>query len=249
MAYRDRGWCSAAFSTWRQCASCGLGEVHPAAITDGREFLSVSCRELRSLNQYWNKRLAELKSLQSRKQKHSRRWWRIQRTDQSFPGAKQTTASGPGTQNSRAVVDWSVIHQVGTLAIGDVRDVANGKRLNRKSQQKVSNWSHGKIRRYIAYKAEAEGILVNDEIDESYTSQTCVYCGKKRKPKGRIYSCECGQTYHRDVGGAANILSRFCYGELSKVDAPYPFFFRPHSKVSQSVALRSLFGTEQVARE
>src|SRR5690606_10200854 len=37
---------------------------------------------------------------------------------------------------------------------------------------------------------------------------------------------------HRDIGGAANILSRFCYGELSKVDAPYPFFFRPHSKVS-----------------
>jgi hypothetical protein len=59
-----------------------------------------------------------------------------------------------------------------------------------------------------------------------------------------------------------NILSRFCYGELSKVDAPYPFFFRPHShvrlhkvigavqvKISQSVALRSLFGTEQVARD
>jgi hypothetical protein len=49
---------------------------------------------------------------------------------------------------------------------------------------------------------------------------------------------------YRDIGGAANILSRFCYGELSKVDAPYPFFFRPHSKVSQSVALRSLYGTE-----
>lgn len=141
-----------------------------------------------------------------------------------------------------------MIHQVGTLVIGDVRDVADGKRLNRKSQQKVSNWSHGKIRKYIAYKAEAQGICVHDDIDKSYTSQTCVYCGMRRKPKGRIYSCECGQTYHRDVGGAANILSRFCYRELSKVEAPSPFFFRPHQKVSQSVALRSLPGTEQVAR-
>jgi putative transposase len=230
-------------------AAVDLGEVHPAAITDGQNAMIASCRELRSLNQYWNKRLAELKSLQSSKQKQSRMWWRIQRRINRFLAQNEQQRQDLEHKISRAVVDWSVIHQVGTLAIGDVRDVANGKRLNRKSQQKVSNWSHGKIRQYIAYKAEAEGILVNDEIDESYTSQTCVYCGRKRKPKGRIYSCECGQTYHRDVGGAANILSRFCYGELSKVDAPHPFFFRPHSKVSQSVALRSLFGTEQVARD
>lgn len=230
-------------------AGVDLGEVHPAAITHGRESLVVSCRELRSLNQYWNKRLAELKGLQSSKQKHSRRWWRIQRRINRFLAQNKQQRRDLEHKVSRAVVDWRVVHQVGTLAIGDVRDVANGKRLDRKSQQKVSNWSHGKIRRYIAYKAEAEGILVNDEIDESYTSQTCVCCGSKRKLNGRIYSCECGQTYHRDIGGAANILSRFCYGELSRVDAPYPFFFRPHSKVSQSVALRSLFGTEHVARE
>ena len=243
-------------------AGVDLGEVHPAAITDGQNAIIVSCRELRSLNQYWNKRLAELKSLQSKKRKHSRRWWRIQRRINRFLAQNKQQRRDLEHKISRAVVDWSVIHRVGTLAIGDVRDVANGKRLNRKSQQKVSNWSHGQVRRYITYKAEAQGILVNDEIDESYTSQTCVYCGKKRKPKGRIYSCKCGQTYHRDVGGAANILSRFCYGELSKVAAPHPFFFRPHShvhpnkvtgavqvKVSQSVALRSLFGTEQVARD
>jgi putative transposase len=86
-------------------AGVDLGEVHPAAVTDGRESLVVSCRELRSLNQYWNKRLAELKSLQSSKQKHSRRWWRIQKRINrflaSFPGAKPTTASGYGTQDQQ----------------------------------------------------------------------------------------------------------------------------------------------------
>jgi transposase len=65
-------------------AGVDLGEVHPVAITDGKESLVVSCRELRSLNQYWNKRLAELKNLQSSKQKHSRRWWRIQRRISRF---------------------------------------------------------------------------------------------------------------------------------------------------------------------
>lgn len=231
-------------NTGTNVAGVDLGEIHPAAITDGQQSIIISCRELRSLNQYRNKRFAELKSLQSTKKKQSRRWWRIQRRINRFLAKNKVQRRDLEHKVSRAVVDWSILHQVGTLVIGDVRDVADGKRLNRKSQQKVSNWSHGQIRKYIAYKAEAEGIVVNDEVDEAYTSQTCVSCGRKRKPKGRIYSCECGQTYHRDIGGAANILSRFCYGELSKVDAPYPFFFRPHSKVSQSVALRSLYGTE-----
>lgn len=231
-------------STGTNVAGVDLGEIHPATITDGQQSIIISCRELRSLNQYRNKRLAELKSLQATKKKQSRRWWRIQRRINRFLAKNKAQRRDLEHKISRAVVDWCILHQVGTLVIGDVRDVADGKRLNRKSQQKVSNWSHGQIRKYIAYKAEAEGIVVNDEVNEAYTSQTCVYCGRKRKPKGRIYSCECGQTYHRDIGGAANILSRFCYGELSKVDAPYPFFFRPHSKVSQSVALRSLYGTE-----
>ena len=235
-------------STGTNVAGVDLGEIHPAAITDGQQSIIISCRELRSLNQYRNKRFAELKSLQATKKKQSRRWWRIQRRINRFLAKNKVQRRDLEHKISRAVVDWSILHQVGTLVIGDVRDVADGKRLNRKSQQKVSNWSHGQIRKYIAYKAEAEGIVVNDEVNEAYTSQTCVYCGRKRRSKGRIYSCECGRTYHRDIGGAANILSRFCYGELSKVDAPYPFFFRPHSKVSQSVALRSLHGTEQVAR-
>lgn len=231
-------------STGTNVAGVDLGEIHPAAITDGQQSIIISCRELRSLNQYRNKRLAELKSLQATKKKQSRRWWRIQRRINRFLAKNKAQRRDLEHKISRAVVDWCILRQVGTLVIGDVRDVADGKRLNRKSQQKVSNWSHGQIRKYIAYKAEAEGIVVNDEVNEAYTSQTCVHCGRKRKPKGRIYSCECGQTYHRDIGGAANILSRFCYGELSKVDAPHPFFFRPHSKVSQSVALRSLYGTE-----
>jgi hypothetical protein len=41
-----------------------------------------------------------------------------------------------------------------------VRDVADGKRLTTKSQQKIGLWSHGRQRQYITYKAEAAGIAV-----------------------------------------------------------------------------------------
>ena len=105
-------------------------------------------------------------------------------------------------------MDIAVEQQVGTLALGDVRDVADGKRLHAKSQQKISTWSHGKLRALITYKAEAAGITV-ELVDEHDTSQTCPNCGERHKPKGRRYRCPaCGFAAHRDVVGAANTCFR-----------------------------------------
>jgi putative transposase len=47
---------------------------------------------------------------------------------------------------SRAAVEWVFERQVGQIAFGDVREVANGKRLKRKKQQKVSQWAQGRLR-------------------------------------------------------------------------------------------------------
>jgi putative transposase len=100
---------------------------------------------------------------------------------------------------SRAVVTWAKERQVSTLVIGDVRDLANGKRLNTKSQQKIGLWSHGRQRAYITYKAAAAGITVT-LVEEAYTSQTCpgtlpdgTGCLQCYKPRGRVYRCPaCG---------------------------------------------------------
>lgn len=61
-----------------------LGEINPAAATDGEEGMVVSCRALRSLNQYTNKRLAELSHKQAAKVKGSRGWRRLQRRKNRF---------------------------------------------------------------------------------------------------------------------------------------------------------------------
>ena len=233
-------------------AGVDLGEVHPAVISNGDNALVVSCRELRALNQYRNKRLAELRSLRDRKKKHSRRWWRIQHRINRFLAKNRAQRRDLEHKISRAIVDWCIEYKVGEIAIGDVRDVAEGKRLNRKSQQKVSNWSHGKIRKYIGYKAEAVGIRVVDDVHEAYTSQTCCSCGQRYKPRGRVYTCpnpNCSAVYHRDVGGSSNILSRHLYAELAQIDAPVPIYFRPlQKKVSWPVVSRSRVDTPDVAR-
>jgi len=212
-----------AATTAQGIAAIDLGEIHPATMTDGQEAVIVSCRKLRSDRQHGFKQLAKFQTAQAALTKKSRRWWRLQKRKNRFLAKQALRRRDSEHKISHAVVQWAVDHQIGTLVIGDVRTIADGKRLRALSQQKISSWSHGKLRRYLNDKAERHGITVNDKIDERYSSQTCPSCGNRHKPQGRIYRCankDCGAIVHRDVVGATNILSRFVYGEVGKMAPP-----------------------------
>jgi putative transposase len=198
-------------------AAVDLGEVHPAAVTDGKEGVVFSARALRSLSQYTNKRLAEIQSVLSKKEKHSRRYQRLLARKSRFLAKQKRKRTDIEHKVSRSVVNYAVERGVGTLVIGDVRDAADGVDYSKKSNQKISNWSHGKVRNYIEYKAAAAGIQT-ELVNEAYTSQTCPNCLHKIKPKGRVYCCPaCGFVGHRDIVGASNILSRHMHGQLGQI--------------------------------
>jgi putative transposase len=208
-------------------AAVDLGEIHPAAVTDGQETVLFTCRALRANAQYTVKRLSQLRANQARKRKGSRRWRRLQRRMSRFLAKQKKRARDMEHKISRAVVNWARQRHVSTLVIGDVRDVADGKRLNTKAQQKIGLWSHGRQRSFITYKAEAAGIAVT-LVEEAYTSQTCpgtlpdgTGCLQCHKPKGRVYRCPaCGFTAHRDGVGCANLLSQHYTGEPGHVKPP-----------------------------
>lgn len=209
-------------------AAIDLGEIHPVTITNGIEAAVISCKELRSVKQHTNKRLAKFQKAMANRQKGSRRWKRLQQHKSRFLARQERRIRDIEHKISHEVLEWAIEHEVGILAIGDVRDIANGKRLNKKSQQKISNWSHGRMRIFIGYKADGVGIHVVDDVNEAYTSQTCAGCGNRHKPKGRVYTCPtCGSIVHRDVQGAANILSRVLYNELAKVPVVKPKYRYP----------------------
>jgi putative transposase len=200
-------------------AAIDLGEVHPAAVTDGEEGMVFSARALRSLSQYTNKRLAEIQSVLSKREKHSRRYQRLLARKSRFLAKQKRKRTDIEHKVSRSVVDYAVERGAGTLVIGDVRDAADGVDYTKNSNQKISNWSHGKLRSYVEYKAAAAGIQT-ELVNEAYTSQTCPNpnCLHKIKPKGRIYRCPaCGFIGHRDIVGASNILSRHIYGKLGQI--------------------------------
>ncbi len=194
-----------------------LGEIHPAVGSDTSQAVVFSARELRSVIQYRNKKLAQISQRQSQCQKGSRRWWRLQRRKNKIRGYCQRKTRDILHKVSRAVVNWAIERKARLIVIGDVRTIGDGKRLARKSQQKISQWPHGKLRRYITYKAAMAGIEVVLQ-DEAYTSQTCPQCGSRHKPKGRAYHCpQCGFEGHRDVVGAAGILSKHLNGSVGGI--------------------------------
>ena len=201
-----------------------LGEIHPVAATDGETSVVFSARALRSVNQYSNKWLASFQSKISKKKKGSQSYKRMMGRKRKFLAKQARRRKDIEQKVSRAVVDYAVERNCNEIAIGDVRKVANKCKLGKKSNQKVSNWSHGKIRTMIEYKANAEGISVT-MVKEHYTSQTCPNpeCQHKYKPSGRTYRCPvCGFVGHRDVVGSANILSRRLFGELARVPVKEP---------------------------
>lgn len=230
-------------------AAVDLGEVHPAAVTDGNESVVFACRALRAVKQHGHKRRAELQRLQAAKTKGSLAWKKLQRRKTRFAAQQQRRLRDIEHKVSRAVVDWAVQRKVGTLAIGDVRDIGDGKRLKTISQQKVSSWGHGKLREYCTYKAEAEGMNV-PLVEEHHSSQTCPMCGQRHKPSGRVYRCPaCGFVGHRDGQvGAVNLLSRHTQGEVGRLRPPATTKYRhPFGRLAFGTGKRSRLDTAQVA--
>jgi putative transposase len=197
-----------------------LGEIHPAVVADQESAVIITCRERRHEGQGHNKRLAQINRAIARKQKGSRRHKRLVRAKFKMKARHARVARDMEHKISRAVVDAAVERKAGTIVIGDVRDVADEVNCGKDQNQKTSQWTHGRVRAYVAYKAEAEGITVKLE-DEAYTTQTCPHCRHHHKPRGRNYRCPaCGFQAHRDVVGAVNILSVFKHGTPGKIPTP-----------------------------
>jgi putative transposase len=213
-------------------AAVDPGEIHPLALTDGEETLIVTARELRAIKHRRNKKLAEIQRKQAAKIKGSRAWRRLQRSKNRLLARTRRQMRDIEHKVSRAGAEWVRQRGVQQVAYGDVRDVADGKRLNRVSQQKVSQWTHGRLRAYFTYKVAAYGVEVISQ-NEAYTSRTCPNpeCSHEHKPRGRNFVCPaCGLRAHREAVGAANILSLHLHGEMGHIQPTQPKYRQPFRK-------------------
>ena len=94
-------------------------------------------------------------------------------------------------------------------------NVSSGKLVKTKLAKSVLDAGWYQLKTMLEYKCAHAGIVF-EEIDESYSTQTCSTCGAlpRSRPKGiaglgiRGWTCsECGAEHNRDTNAAKNILA------------------------------------------
>ena len=96
-----------------------------------------------------------------------------------------------------------------SLVESNKKDKINKKEMNKSAYDA----GFSMFRTMLEYKCNIAGIYYLN-IDESYTTQTCSFCGARNGPKGsaglgiREWTCACGTIHDRDINAAINILVR-----------------------------------------
>lgn len=205
------------------------GEIHTmSAVSTNGESIILSGREIRSIHRLRNKKLKDLQQKMARCQKHSRQWKKYNKAKQYILSKSEKQLENALHQTTKQFVVWCVEQKTKEVVTGDIEGVQRNtkKKRRKKVNQKLSNWSFGKLYSLLAYKLESKGITFQ-KVDESYTSQTCPVCGNRKKTSTRNYKCKCGYKRHRDIHGAGNILSKHLYGRFLLMEVNTPKYLRP----------------------
>lgn len=189
-------------------SGCDLGEIHPMVFTDGVDTDIFNGRLLRSKRQYQNKLKAKLSKLIDTKKRGSKRRKKLIKSKQKQLAKIKNQIKDIEHKLTSKAVSMLQEKNIQTLVIGDVRDIRKNINYGAYANQKLHQWNFGIIRQKLEYKCAKVGIQT-ELISEEYTSQECLSCRKRNKPKNRNYRCSCGFSWHRDGLGSANILSKY----------------------------------------
>jgi len=210
-------------------SGCDLGEIHPMVFSNGINTDIFNGRLLRSKRQYQNKLKAKLSNLIDTKKRGSKRRKRLIKSKQKQLAKLKNQIKDIEHKLTSKAVSMLQEKNIQTLVIGDVRDIRKNIKYGKKVNQKLHQWNFGSIRSKLEYKCAKVGI--NTElISEAYTSQECLSCRKRNKPKNREYKCSCGFRWHRDGVGCSNIRAKYL-GEIPVVGlmaSPSGVRFEPH---------------------
>src|SRR6266699_5624194 len=186
-------------------ATVDLGEIHLAAVTTSTsKALMVTGRGIRSLKRQRNQQLGKIARKQSRCQKYSSRWKKLQRAKTKQCRRTERRIRDTRHKATRQVIDFCVENNTGSLFIGNPHGVRNQDK-GRHHNQRMALWEYGKDIDYLTHKAKQAHIM-SFTGSERGTSSQCPVCGHKQKPKGRNWACRvCGFRGHRDLVGSFNM--------------------------------------------
>jgi putative transposase len=205
------------------CVAIDLGVTNLAAITSNREgFLPrlVNGRTLKARNQWYNKRMKELKLCLPKEDRE-----RVTKQMERIANNRNRQINHYLHTASKRIIDFLVQEGVGTIIVGKnplwKQEVGMGKRNN----QNFVQIPHARFIDMLTYKAALVGIQVEVQ-EESYTSQASfldldsiptykpngeteyTFSGKRIGRRNRLYRTKDGRKICADVNGSYNILRK-----------------------------------------
>ncbi|MBD3255863.1 MAG: IS200/IS605 family element transposase accessory protein TnpB [Candidatus Lokiarchaeota archaeon] len=205
-----------------QAIDLGIRNIVSAVNLDGK-FVQFKNRRA---DKYWKRRIEAVQSKRDHFKRYSRKWrWyhsklcKMKRKCANQLRDFQHKISKQVVENTRA----------NTIIVGklEVKKMARKKRSTGNARRNKANktlnhslqntGSMGRFVEFLTYKAKHQGKRII-RIDESYTSQKCAKCGKKKKRSlsERVIICDCGHRLDRDLNSAVNIMAKFVLKKQKK---------------------------------
>lgn len=216
------------------CVAIDLGVTNVATITSNREgFIPrlVNGRTLKAMNQWYNKRMKELKLCLPKEDRE-----RVTRQMEQITTKRNRQVNNYLHAASKSMIDFLVQEGVGTIIVGKnplwKQEAGMGKRNN----QNFVQIPHAKFIDMLTYKAALVGIQVEVQ-EESYTSKASfldldpiptykpdddteyTFSGKRIGRRNRLYRAKDGKIICADVNGSYNILRKCKPDAFAHVDA------------------------------
>src|SRR5216684_97702 len=205
------------------CVGIDLGVTNLAAIASNQEgFVPrlVNGRLVKAWNQWYNKRMKELKKLLPKEDREhvTRQMKRITNTRNRRIDHYLHTAS-------KRIVDFLVEEEIGTVIIGKNPLWKQESSMGKRNNQNFVSIPHARFIDMLTYKAALVGIEV-EVREESYTSQASfldldpiptykpndeeehIFSGKRIGKRNRLYRTKDGRKICADVNGTYNILRK-----------------------------------------
>ncbi len=194
----------------------GLNNLAACATSAG-DLLLINGRPMKSINQFYNKKIAGVKS--ELKKRNNRDW---SGKAQKLTDKRNSKIADYQHKASRAVVNFCLDKNVSEVVIGNVSESVNGVSLGKQTNQNFVNIALGQFVSKLEYKLEAHGIKVV-KADESYTSKASFFDndplpekyepGEKHHFSGRrirrgLYRTAEGILINADLNGAFNIIRK-----------------------------------------
>lgn len=203
-----------ASSGGRYVAGVDIGLNNLMAITSnhpGLKPLLINGRPLKSINQFFHKRLAVSQSKQAWRQIKQLNSKRDRRIDNYLH------------TSSRRVIDWCLLNDISQLIIGNNPLWKQNINIGKKNNQEFTKIPHAKLINLLTYKAQLVGITVV-LTEESYTSKASALDGDflpiykatsevkpvfsgKRTHRG-LYKTNTARTINADTNGSMNIARK-----------------------------------------